>query len=51
MAYELEIPEPVEKEICKKLEKHLIERLNKRIRKLEEDPKIGKPLRKPLAGI
>jgi mRNA-degrading endonuclease RelE of RelBE toxin-antitoxin system len=29
----------------------IIERLNKKIQKLREDPRVGKPLRKPLAGI
>lgn len=34
------------------MEPHLIERLNDRVKKLEDEPKIyGKPLRRPLAGI
>ncbi len=52
MSYRIEITETVQKEISKKLESHLIDRLNERIKKLESEPKIyGKPLRRPLAGI
>jgi addiction module RelE/StbE family toxin len=52
MNYRIEITETIQKEISKKLESHLIDRLNERIKKLESEPKIyGKPLRRPLAGI
>ncbi len=52
VAYKIEITETAQKEIIKKLEPYLIDRLDKRIRKLELEPKIyGKPLRGPLAGI
>jgi len=52
MAYTIEITETAQKEITKKLEPYLIERLNERIKKLEIEPKIyGKPLRGPLTGI
>ena len=52
MAYRIEITETVQKEISKKLEPYMIDRLDERIRKLESEPKIyGKPLRRPLAGI
>ena len=51
MPYEVIVPEPIEKEIRKRLDKHLVLRLNKRIEKLEENPEIhGKPLRFPMAG-
>ena len=51
MAYKIEITETAQKEIAKKLELYLIERLDKRIKKLEIEPNIyGKPLRGPLAG-
>lgn len=50
--YEIEIPEPVEKELDKRFDKHILERLHKRIEKLKIAPDIyGKPLRTPLAGI
>ncbi|MBI4173518.1 MAG: type II toxin-antitoxin system mRNA interferase toxin, RelE/StbE family [Candidatus Aenigmarchaeota archaeon] len=52
MGYRIIITETAQQEIAKKLEPFLIERLDKRIRKLELEPKIyGKPLRGPLAGI
>ena len=52
MVYRIEITETAQKEIYKKLEGHLIDRLHHRIKKLEVEPKIyGKPLRGPLAGI
>ena len=52
MAYRIEITETAQKEIAKKLEAYLVERLYKRLKKLEFEPKIyGKPLRWPLAGI
>ena len=52
MTYKLEVTETAQKEIYSKLESHLIDRLNKRIKKLEFEPKIfGKPLKGPLAGI
>ena len=52
MSYRIEITETVQKEISKKLESHLIGRLDERVKKLESEPKIyGKPLRWPLAGI
>ena len=52
MTYSIEITETAQKEIAKKLEAYLIDRLDKRIKKLEIEPNIyGKPLRGPLAGI
>ncbi len=52
MTYKIQITETAKSEIRKKLGEHLIYRLDKRIRKLRESPKIyGKPLRYPLAGI
>ena len=49
MVYRIGITETAQKEISKKLEYHLIDRLNKRIKKLENEPKIfGKPLRGPI---
>ena len=52
MVYSIEITETAQREIIKKLGPHLIDRLDKRIRKLEIEPKIyGKPLRGPLAGF
>jgi addiction module RelE/StbE family toxin len=52
MAYRIEITETGQKEIYKKLDGHLIDRLNQRVKKLEIGPKIfGKPLRGPLARI
>ena len=52
MIYKIEITETAQKEMAKKLEPHLIERLNNRVKKLEIEPKVyGKPLRTPLAGI
>ena len=50
--YEIEIPEPVERELTKRFDKHMLKRLHKRIKKLEIAPDVhGKPLRGPLAGI
>lgn len=52
MPYLIEITETAKKEITKKVDASLIDRLDKRIQKLAEEPKIfGKPLRGPLAGI
>ncbi|MBU0898191.1 MAG: type II toxin-antitoxin system RelE/ParE family toxin [Nanoarchaeota archaeon] len=52
MVYRIDITETAQKEIFKKLEPFLIERLDKRIKKLEDEPKIyGKPLKRPLIGI
>ena len=51
MVFEILVPEPLEKEIEKKLDKVMIVRLHQRLRKLEIAPDIyGKPLRYPLAG-
>ena len=51
MDYSIEITETAQKEIRKKLEPHLIDRLDKRMKKLEEDPKsYGKPLRGNLSS-
>ncbi len=51
MDYEVRITETVQKEIKKKLDAHLIDRLDTRIKKLEDNPKsFGKPLRGELAG-
>jgi len=50
--YEIVIPEPVEKELNKRFDIHMLKRLHKRIKKLETAPDVyGKPLRGPLAGI
>lgn len=50
--YEIVIPEPVEKELIKRFDDHMLKRLHKRIKKLETAPDVyGKPLRGPLAGI
>lgn len=52
MSYVIEITETASFEIKKKIDKHLRDRLEKKVQKLENDPKIyGKPLRYPLAGI
>ena len=52
MTYKIQITETAQKEICKKLDGYLINRLHERVKKLEIEPKIyGKPLRGPLAGI
>ena len=50
--YEIIIPEPVEKELTKRFDSHMLKKLHKRIKKLEIAPDVhGKPLRGPLAGI
>lgn len=52
MPYDIIVPEPVEKEIKKRLDRHLVLRLNKRVQKLKENPDItGKPLRYPMTGM
>ena len=52
MTFEVQISEPVEKEINKYLNKELLRRLHKRVEKLKIAPDAyGKPLRGPLAGI
>lgn len=52
MVYRVEITETAQKEMLKKLGPHLIDRLNKRVKKLETEPRVyGKPLKGPLAGI
>lgn len=44
--YEIVIPEPVEKELNKRFDIHMLKRLHKRIEKLETAPDVyGKPLR------
>ena len=50
MVYKIEITGTAQKEISKKLEGYLIDRLDKKIKKLEADPRAyGKSLRGPLA--
>lgn len=52
MSYKIEITETAQKEISKKLETYLIDRLDKKIKKLEIDPRsYGKSLRGPLAWV
>lgn len=52
MPYEIIVPEPIESEIRKKLDKHLVSRLNERMQKLKENPDVhGKPLRYQMAGV
>jgi mRNA-degrading endonuclease RelE of RelBE toxin-antitoxin system len=52
MAYEIVIPDKIQRIIDKKLDKHLKERLYKKLLKLEIAPhSYAKPLRHPLAGI
>lgn len=51
MAYEVIVAETAEKEAKKKFDPPVYERFLKRLKKLEESPKIyGKPLRFPLSG-
>ncbi len=51
MSYEIIVPEPIENEIKKKLDRSLFSRLDKRMQKLKESPDLyGKPLRWPLVG-
>jgi len=50
--YRIEITETAQKKINKRSEPFLRKRLNQRVKKLENDPKIHrKSLRGPLAGI
>lgn len=52
MPYTVEIPEPLEKELDKRFDRHMLERLHRHIEKLKTAPEVyGKPLRRPLAGI
>lgn len=52
MPYEIVIPYKIQRIIDKKLDKHLKERLYKKLLKLEIAPQShAKPLRGPLAGI
>ena len=52
MAYEVVIPDKIQRAIDKKLDKHLKERLYKKLLKLEIAPhSYAKPLRHPLAGV
>lgn len=52
MTYAIEITETAQKEIAKKIDRSLIDRLDKKITKITLEPKAyGKPLRWPLAGI
>jgi len=52
MSYEIDIPNKIQHIIDKKLDKHLKERLYKKLLKLEFAPhSYAKPLRHPLSGI
>ena len=52
MPFIIEVSDDAKIEIKKKLEKHLRERLYKRLEKLEVAPDIyGKPLHFPMAGV
>lgn len=52
MNYEIIIPDKIQRIIDKKLDKHLKERLHKKLQKLETAPQsYAKPLRHPLAGV
>jgi mRNA-degrading endonuclease RelE of RelBE toxin-antitoxin system len=52
MSYEIVIPDKIQRVINKKLDKHLKERLYKKLLKLESAPhSYAKPLRRPLTGI
>ena len=42
MVYKIEITETAEKEVYKKLDSSLIDRLNQRVKKLQIEPKIYK---------
>ena len=49
MNYEIFIPAPIEKRL-EKLTKEYQRRFFTKVAKLQENPQIGKPLRKPLQG-
>jgi len=52
MTYRIETTETAQKEISKKLEAYLIDRLDKKVKKLEIDPRAyGKALKGPLAWV
>ncbi|MDP2753289.1 MAG: type II toxin-antitoxin system RelE/ParE family toxin [Nitrospirota bacterium] len=52
MPYEVIIPDKIQRIIDKKLDKHLKNRLYKKLQKLETAPRsYAKPLRHPLTGI
>jgi len=52
MHYEIIIPDKIRRIIEKRLDKHLKERLYKKLLKLESAPhSYAKPLRHPLAGV
>jgi mRNA-degrading endonuclease RelE of RelBE toxin-antitoxin system len=52
MPYEIVIPDKIQRIIDKKLDRHLKERLYKKLLKLEIAPhSYAKPLRRPLADI
>ena len=52
MQYEIIIPDKIQRIIDKKCDKHLKNRLFKKLLKLENKPRsYAKPLRVPLAGI
>ncbi len=52
MPYEVIIPDKIQHIIDKKLDRHLKERLYKKLMKLKNEPhSYAKPLRHPLAGV
>ncbi len=52
MPYEVIIPDKIRHTIDKKLDRHLKERLYKKLMKLKNEPQsYAKPLRHPLAGV
>jgi mRNA-degrading endonuclease RelE of RelBE toxin-antitoxin system len=52
LLYDVEVTEVAQKEISRKLVRHQLQILDKKIQKLREDPLAhGKPLRYPLAGL
>ena len=52
MTYEIVIPDKIQRIVDKKLDKHLKERLYKKLLRLETTPhSYAKPLRHPLGGL